>query len=691
MKERIHWIDIAKGFCILSVIAGHLGDAAVNSIVYSYHLTVFFLLSGYTLRKEKADAAYCRKKFVRLMVPYFVTCACIMAMDIVNSIFLAHDTSVSAITSLISKDILYTFFASGSTKVFGAIEIGGRIGAIWFLPAMFFALIFMQLILQHFSDRRRQFICCIGIALLGYITGRFLWLPFSIQSGAFALPFIWIGYQAKQGQWLSKIKAWHLLICGCGYAIAVLLDIASLSFVNAAADDLLISPIAGLMSSCIVIVLSKKLDHFAPLEFYGRNSIYILCIHLFEMNTFGGWYSKFYAWTGITKTTRVHFLLRVCVITVLTGLLLGLKKLSALVREGRTPLLRQKRKGAAKAKIASGEKVCLADGRNAAAGGRADSIDAAKGILIVLMLIGHYSGLDSSFRAGIYSFHMIAFVLLSGYFFRPESCENMTASVLKLAKSFLLPYAVFAVIYIWITHDGLTAELKRVLLGISFAKNWFTDAGSIGPVYFILLLFLTRLIYLCIAKYLKGGRLSAVIVLLSLGGYYLGKFGFWLPWSLDCALYCLIFYHIGYLLHKYDLLEKITQWYPSYFVLSSLWIFMIYSGSMELAVRDYGSYAVTLAGAVSAALLLAMLSKVLCNALPAFLTAPVKWAGQATLYILIIHKLFQSRISAWISQFLTEGYVWHMILYVAIPVFAGIICWFLIKKLPCALRSRTVR
>ena len=686
MKERIHWIDIAKGICILSVIAGHLSDETVNSIVYSYHLTVFFLLSGYTLRKEKVDAEYCRKKFVRLLVPYFLTCACIMAMNIVNSILLTRDTSVQTITSLISRDILYAFFASGSTKVFGAIEIGGRIGAIWFLPAMFFALIFVQLILQHFSDRRRQFICCIGIALLGYVTGRFIWLPFSIQSGAFALPFIWIGYQAKQEDWLSKIKTKHLLVCVCGYIAAIVFDVASLSFVNAKADDLLISAIVGLMSSCIIIMLSKEIGHCAPLEFYGRNSIYVLCIHLFELNTLGGWYSKFYAWTGITKTTLVRFLLKVCVITALTVLVLGLKKLSSRAANGGMLPFRQKKNGT-KTEITDGGRDRFADGGYAVASGRDNSIDVAKGILIVLMLIGHYGSLDSNFRAGIYSFHMIAFVLLSGYFFHPESCENLTVSVKKLVKSFLLPYAVFGVIYIWITHDGFATELKRVLFGISYTQNWFTDVKSIGPVYFILLLFLTRLIYLCLARYLEGRYLSAAVLLLSLGGYYLGKFGYWLPWSLDCALYCLIFYHIGYLLKKYDLLKRITEWYPSYFILSCLWIYMIYSGSMELAVRDYGSYGITLTGAVSATLLLVMLSKVLCNVLPAFLTLLMGRVGQATLYILIIHKLFQSNISTWISQFLTKGYVWHMILYVAVPVFAGMICGLLIQKFKHTARS----
>lgn len=51
-NRRIQWVDVAKGICMLSVIAGHLGVQKLDRIVFSYHLTVFFLLSGYTMKEN---------------------------------------------------------------------------------------------------------------------------------------------------------------------------------------------------------------------------------------------------------------------------------------------------------------------------------------------------------------------------------------------------------------------------------------------------------------------------------------------------------------------------------------------------------------------------------------------------------------------------------------------------------------
>ena len=35
-KRRIKWIDIAKGICMLSVIAGHLGVKEINNVVFFF-------------------------------------------------------------------------------------------------------------------------------------------------------------------------------------------------------------------------------------------------------------------------------------------------------------------------------------------------------------------------------------------------------------------------------------------------------------------------------------------------------------------------------------------------------------------------------------------------------------------------------------------------------------------------------
>lgn len=48
MKERIEYIDIAKGIGILLVIAGHLFAyrGPISRWIFSFHMPLFFILSG---------------------------------------------------------------------------------------------------------------------------------------------------------------------------------------------------------------------------------------------------------------------------------------------------------------------------------------------------------------------------------------------------------------------------------------------------------------------------------------------------------------------------------------------------------------------------------------------------------------------------------------------------------------------
>ena len=47
MSERVIWVDTAKGFAIISVVLGHSSlPIELRSVVYSFHMPLFFMLSG---------------------------------------------------------------------------------------------------------------------------------------------------------------------------------------------------------------------------------------------------------------------------------------------------------------------------------------------------------------------------------------------------------------------------------------------------------------------------------------------------------------------------------------------------------------------------------------------------------------------------------------------------------------------
>ena len=50
MNKRIQWIDILKGIAMILVIAGHTISGVPRSIIFSFHMPLFFALSGYTYK-----------------------------------------------------------------------------------------------------------------------------------------------------------------------------------------------------------------------------------------------------------------------------------------------------------------------------------------------------------------------------------------------------------------------------------------------------------------------------------------------------------------------------------------------------------------------------------------------------------------------------------------------------------------
>ena len=130
------------------------------------------------------------------MKPYFLTCFAVLSMELINLIVIRKQASIASVTSLIATDLKRFFFASGGIMQFGSIDMDAFIGAIWFLPAMFFARVIFQLIINKVSDKRIQIIIAVGAAAMAVMLSNVVWLPFSLLPGMFAVPFVLAGYYA---------------------------------------------------------------------------------------------------------------------------------------------------------------------------------------------------------------------------------------------------------------------------------------------------------------------------------------------------------------------------------------------------------------------------------------------------------------------------------------------------------------
>lgn len=103
-------------------------------------------------------------------------------------------------------------------------------------------------------------------------------------------------------------------------------------------------------------------------------------------------------------------------------------------------------------------------------------LDNARGILIALVVVGHtiecFGNLDEvlggSLYTAIYSFHMAAFIMISGFLSR--SYRNEPRQVRRLLTAMLVPYVIFQMVH----ETG-----KALLLGEDFALQLYVPAWTL--------------------------------------------------------------------------------------------------------------------------------------------------------------------------------------------------------------------
>jgi len=70
-SSRIPWIDVAKGVGTILVIYAHLGVGALWTWIYSFHLPLFFFLSGYVFSTKYDFKNFIFRKVKSIVIPYF--------------------------------------------------------------------------------------------------------------------------------------------------------------------------------------------------------------------------------------------------------------------------------------------------------------------------------------------------------------------------------------------------------------------------------------------------------------------------------------------------------------------------------------------------------------------------------------------------------------------------------------------
>lgn len=190
-KGRMQWIDSARGIAMLSVILGHMNIGNnLKHVIFSFHMPFFFLLSGYFLRLQ-GSRRFIKSKAKHLLIPYVFTGIClILFTQILNMLkMIVHKGNIYPASRLFLEWIKAILLGSGGRTDFLWIHSDIAVGAIWFLPALFFA----QCSINFLLEKKFGIVFILGIASVGIITAKNFWLPWSLQPATVASVFIMFG------------------------------------------------------------------------------------------------------------------------------------------------------------------------------------------------------------------------------------------------------------------------------------------------------------------------------------------------------------------------------------------------------------------------------------------------------------------------------------------------------------------
>lgn len=325
-KARIGSVDIAKGIAILSIVIGHIGIYSSQGVeltqpwVFQFHVPVFFVIAGYFLSDKLSIKDFIIQKARRLLLPYAAICLVIIAG--VALIGACNGGNTWPATFAQTKDaVLAALYGCGSWYTPTPFDIA-PIGAIWFLPALFFALIIGRVCLQI----KHGWLITVPLAIAALATARILWLPLSIQSSCVGSLYIALGVFLRKRDFLNRKPDWLLtLACVALFIVAGIYDFKISLASLLTGGNILVALVVDASGSVLCLIACQFLDSLREkglekidsfFEYFGKGSLTVLCVHLLVIDL---------GFNSLTITVfGLHGIVQTIVLTVAHVLITGI-------------------------------------------------------------------------------------------------------------------------------------------------------------------------------------------------------------------------------------------------------------------------------------------------------------------------------------------------------------------------------
>ncbi|MBO3460000.1 acyltransferase family protein [Aetokthonos hydrillicola Thurmond2011] len=293
MKWRVQHIDIAKGIGILLVVFGHNPvvamaknhDTELLNIIYSFHMPLFFFLSGLFLKTDGKLKELMLNKLDSLIKPYFTT----LIIMTINFCLFKHYSVTNYLVGVIYSSSL-------------SIPIPWE--PLWFLTHLWAVSIFSYVFIKATKINKRkilfQSILMLLLLTIGVLSIRTFWqktiningftvqlpgLPWSIDILFISTFFFLLGFLFKKEVIDFQFKAKYFvlflfLFCFCHYQFNYTIHLFFRRY-----DHLLVSTLEACCGIYIVLSVSSFISKYKVITqifaYIGSGSLFILIFSYF--------------------------------------------------------------------------------------------------------------------------------------------------------------------------------------------------------------------------------------------------------------------------------------------------------------------------------------------------------------------------------------------------------------------------
>lgn len=284
--NRLNVIDVAKGIGMILVIFAHVNyTPELLVLIYSFHMPLFFLISGMMYNKEKYPdfKSFLKRRMKTLIIPY---------------VYFAFFSIVYVYISEKMFPQLFDIPGEKYIRYLTQIVISNWSGTHANEPLWFVLCLFLVEILYYFiSKKKTRFIipvcflisCCGWVLESGILDFNNKLLPWSMDSAFFALSFYAIGNLSSGfvKNTIQKIKnhKYGKIIC---IGLIILFTIAwmpptlingKITMGSKILNNGFLLYLNGVLGTIIILLISILLEKNKFLAYCGRNSFVLMASH----------------------------------------------------------------------------------------------------------------------------------------------------------------------------------------------------------------------------------------------------------------------------------------------------------------------------------------------------------------------------------------------------------------------------